>query len=429
MTRRVFNLFTTSLAAAALAVSTPALADDHEIDWGDYEGVEDDAGGSDDGSGDSSSSISDAETSFKGAIMLAGGIDVTIGSLTEGLIEDDSSYRYAFFSGNTLYAGVEDREGNTIDMIVEFFWFESSIDRGSDFWVAVIKARTSPKLEEDWLLELSDEPILTVHAETMNEDHDAGFRWDWSLPFESYGWDAYGNITMETAYGIGTSAEGSMMAAYEESEDGIEVEANVQTKGYFNSDYRVQTRYQITLWRWEMMVHGTPNDVSWDLYLDSPDRQSQNAYHEYFLVMQADEAKGFTLDRLELSGTVTNPRWYWWDDHSAMSLAVNDIQLERPDYDVDSWDDGGDHEAPNTEEEEEEPDVEEPEEEVEEDVEDTDDSDDGSDDEDPVQEGSTTNVNVDGAPAAKGCSTTGNHNGPLGLLLALGLPLFARRRD
>ena len=71
--------------------------------------------------------------------------------------------------------------------------------------------------------------------------------------------------------------------------------------------------------------------MDWDLYLDSWDRQEQNAYHEFMVVMQADEDKGFTLDRLQLSGTVTDPRWYWWDDHSEMSIALNNIQLERPD--------------------------------------------------------------------------------------------------
>jgi len=368
--------------------------------------------------------------------MLWGGIDVDVGSLTDGLGEEEASDRYAFFSGNTLYAGVEDEDGNTIDMIVEFFWFESSIDRGSDFWVAVVKARTSPNLENGWLLNLADEPILTVHAETMNERSDAGFRWDWSLPFESYGWDSYGNITMETAYGIGSSAEGSMMAAYEEEESGVEIEANVQSKGYFNSEYKVQTRYQITLWRWEMFVHGTPNDMSWDLYLDSPDRQEQNAYHEYFLVMQADEDKGFDLDRLELSGTVTDPRWYWWDSHSTMSLAVNNIRLERPEYDFDNYGGDMDNEAPDMDDEEEvdeeeETEFEEIEEEEEEDQEDDSWNDSDFDDEEDEEEtvGDTTNVNVDGQPAAKGCSTTGTQGGPIGLLLALGLPLLARRRD
>ena len=197
---------------AGLCVSGVAAAQDSDdlIDWGDYEGVE----GLDD-TEVSGSAVSDAETTFKGAQMLTGEIDVDFGEVTVGMGEDDDNFRYAFFSGNTIYAGVEDRHGNTIDMIAEFFWFESSLDRGSDFWVAVVKARTSPRLEEGWLLDLTDEPILSVQAETLNEDRNAGFRWDWSVPFESYGWDAYGNITMESVYGIGSAAEGSALVAYE----------------------------------------------------------------------------------------------------------------------------------------------------------------------------------------------------------------------
>jgi len=424
MLRNQMNITLCTLAATA-ALSGSAFAQeegDELIEWGDYEGVED--LGDDAVSG---SSISEAETTFKGAHMLTGEIDVDFGDVTVGMGEDTDSYRYAFFSGNTVYAGVEDLDGNTIDMIVEFFWFESSIDRGSDFWVAVLKARTSPNLSDGWLLELEDEPILSVQAETMNEDHNAGFRWDWSVPFESYGWDSYGNITLETIYGIGSAAEGSALVAYEqkESESGVteEVEANIQAKGYFNSDYRVQTKYQVTLWRWEMFVHGTPQDLSWDLYLDSPDRQDQNAYHEYFLVMQADEDKGFSIDRLQLSGTVTNPRWYWWDSHSTMSIALNNIQLERPESAFDNWD-GGDenHEAPETEEEETEDEVQEPEEERE-------DYTAEEDEEETTDSAPSTTVNITSPAAANGCSTSGTRSGPLGLALALGLALFGRRRS
>jgi uncharacterized protein (TIGR03382 family) len=417
----------TTLSALALSVGliapgiSSAQSSDDLIDWGDYEGVE----GLDDDAV-SGSSISEAETTFKGAQMLTGEIDVDFEEVTVGMAGDTESLRYAFFSGNTIYAGVEDRDGNTIDMIAEFFWFESSIDRGSDFWVAVVKARTSPNLEGDWMLEMTDSPILSVQAETMNEDRNAGFRWDWSVPFESYGWDAYGNVTLETVYGIGSAAEGSALVAYEDktSEDGVttEVKASIQSKGYFNSEYRVQTRYQVTLWRWEMFVHGTPQDLSWDLYLDSPDRQEQNAYHEYFIVMQADEDKGFSLDRLQLSGTVTNPRWYWWDEHSTMSIALNNIQIERPESAWDNWDGGDENEAPEVDEDED-------------DVEEIDESDDGDDatDEDNEDDGSrsgdSTTINVTIPGETGGCSTSGTGTGPLGLVMGLGLALFGRRRD
>jgi hypothetical protein len=409
--------FLGALGLAASIASGPAFAEDTGLfDWDSYEG--DSSSSSSDATG-----VSDAETSFKGAIMLKGDIDVSFGELTSGMLEDDENFRYAFFSGNTLYAGVEDRYGNTSDMIVEFFWFESSIDRGSDFWVAVVKARTTPNLEEGWKLEVEEEPVLSLHAETYNEFDNSGFRWDWSLPFESYGWDAYGSVTMESSYGLNTNAEGAAMVAYEqkESAEGVteEVSATVQAKGYMNDSFQIQTKYQITLWRWEMMVQGTPSDMDWDLYLDSWDRQEQNAYHEFMIVMQADEDHGFSLERLELSGNVTDPRWYWWDSHSTMSLALHDIHLSRPDinledYETDEWvnDDNNDNNG------------EEPTDDG--DTEDTITPEDTTDDNE--ESGDTTNITVQ-TPAEGGCSTTGNRTAPLGLILALGMVALGRRRD
>ena len=405
---------------ATLTTGTAQAQDTGLFDWDSYEGG-DTSSGSD--SNSSATGISDAETSFKGAIMLKGDIDVTIGEVTAGVLEDDENYRYAFFSGNTLYAGVEDRHGNTTDMIAEFFWFESSIDRGSDFWVAVVKARTTPNLEEGWRLEVADNPVLSLHAETYNDMENAGFRWDWSIPFESYGWDSYGSVTMESSYGLNTNAEGAAMVAYEQKiEEGSDTEgtvteeiaATVQAKGYMNDSFQIQTKYQITLWRWEMMVQGTPSDLDWDLYLDSWDRQEQNAYHEFMIVMQADEDKGFNLERLELSGTATDPRWYWWDTDSTMSIAVNDIQISRPDIDPEDYQGGNNGNNGNNNPQ----------------------NDDNEENEDAVGDlegagtgsSTTTNINVE-VPAAQGCSTTGNRTAPLGLALALGLVAMGRRRD
>ena len=133
--KRTKTIFGTIGLAATLSVGTAQAQDTGLFDWDSYEDDYDDY----DSTSSSSDSISDAETSFKGALMLKGDIDVSFAEVTAGVVEDDENYRYAFFSGNTLYAGVEDRNGNTTDMIVEFFWFESSIDRGSDFWVAVVR--------------------------------------------------------------------------------------------------------------------------------------------------------------------------------------------------------------------------------------------------------------------------------------------------
>ena len=77
------------------------------------------------------SGLSDSETSYKGAQIMEGDVDIVLGDVMAGSWGDpDDLSTYGFFSGNTLYAGAEDYDGNNVDMIGEFFWFESSIDRG-----------------------------------------------------------------------------------------------------------------------------------------------------------------------------------------------------------------------------------------------------------------------------------------------------------
>ena len=89
----------------------------------------------------SAEGLSDAETSYSGATILVGNEDAWFDSYSPGTMDRGGKWEqteYAYWSGNTLYAGSEDEHGNQVDAIVEFFWFESSIDRGSDFYVAVI---------------------------------------------------------------------------------------------------------------------------------------------------------------------------------------------------------------------------------------------------------------------------------------------------
>jgi len=65
------------------------------------------------------------------------------------------------------------------------------------------------------------------------------FRWDWSVPFESYGMDAYGQVTFQNAYGIGSDSEGAVMAhgEYKVDEEGTEMQAagTVQEREYAGS--------------------------------------------------------------------------------------------------------------------------------------------------------------------------------------------------
>ena len=277
-------------------------------------------------------SISDTETSYSGAQILVGDRDVTFGEIGAGDYANEDQETYAFFSGNTLYVGAEDMEGNALDAIVEFFWFESSIDRGSDFYVAVIKARTTPHVSEDWYLETGDSPVLAVEATADISGGTQAFRWDWSLPFENYGIESYGDATLTTAYGIGASAEGSAIVAETYDEDGVKVEANVQTKGYLNTDYKVQATYQVTLYRWDIVVRGSPNVMRWEMNLNTPDREEQNAYHEYFLVMQAEEDTPFVIDKLDIGASVKN----WWTWSETLGVSLSNVEVQRPE----GWDGG-----------------------------------------------------------------------------------------
>jgi MYXO-CTERM domain-containing protein len=66
--------------------------------------------------------------------------------------------------------------------------------------------------------------------------------------------------------------------------------------------------------------------------LHSPDREAQNAYHEFFIVMQADEGVPFQLDWLEVGGSVKNPKWWWFDDRRSLSSAVTGLTLRQPPF-------------------------------------------------------------------------------------------------
>jgi len=284
-----------------------------------------------DGQEGSESSLSDSETSYTGAVMLEGDLDITMAPVLPGSIGELGDLRYGFFVGNTLYAGVEDNFGNMVDLIGEFFWFESSIDRGSDFYVGVFKVRTSPNVLDGWRLQTGD-PVLYLDTRTSLEDQTGSFRWDWSVPFESYGYDSYGAVTLETEYGMGVGAEGAVMAGKGVDVHGVQVSGDIQTKGFVNSAYSVRTQYQVTLWRWEVIVSGAAGHVDWAMLLNNEDRIDQNAYHEFFLVMQADEHDDFVIENLEFGGSVKKPATLWWDDHKDMSAALPAVTLRRPHF-------------------------------------------------------------------------------------------------
>ena len=69
------------------------------------------------------SQLSVPETSYIGATILEGDIDVTFGDVLNVNYDADTN-TYAFFEGNTMYVGNSDEYGNSVDAIIEFFWFQ-----------------------------------------------------------------------------------------------------------------------------------------------------------------------------------------------------------------------------------------------------------------------------------------------------------------
>ena len=297
----------------------------------------------------SAQDLSASETSYTGATILEGDWDVTFQE-SIAIADSEDTFPYSFFEGNTLYVGNSDIYENTIDAIVEFFWFQSSIDRGTDFYVAVVKTRATPghdcyyapwdwargaqcKLWADEWSDWGEYPVLTVEAMTDVEREQGAFRWDWSVPFESYGIDAYGQVTFQNAYGIGSDSEGAVMThgEYPISEDGeIQAAGNAQVKGYHSSEYSVQTQYEVTLYEWDVFVDGRADLMAWDMYLNLGARETQSAYHEYFLAVQVEEGQPFTLDNLNYVGNFDTG---WYNPfHHELGLALEGITISQPYY-------------------------------------------------------------------------------------------------
>lgn len=311
--------------------------------------------------------LSVPETSYIGAIMLEGNVDVTFDGYQA--LDGNSQNSYAYFNGNSLYLGHQDDEGNRVDAIVEFFWFESSIDRGADFFVGVIKARSNPSTGNSlWLTSWNDwgsqAPVLGVEAYTDVSRERGSFRWDWSLPFDHYGIDAYGQVSVGNQYGLGgganVGAEGAAMTAISIPEgtniNGVpvtgsaQVNAEIQAKGYLSSEYKVQTQYNITLYEWEVDVIGGADTMAWDMFLNLDARSEESAYHEYYLAIQVDEGYTFTLDNINILGNF-DTSWMPWAGAHEIGVMLQNVEISAPfyspqpevyDYDGDGWSDNVD---------------------------------------------------------------------------------------
>ena len=373
--------------------------------------------------------LSSSETSYTGATILEGDWDVTFQE-SVAIADSEDTFPYAFFEGNTLYVGNSDTHDNTIDAIVEFFWFQSSIDRGTDFYVAVVKTRATPghdcyyapwdwargaqcKLWADEWSDWGEYPVLTVEALTDAEREQGAFRWDWSVPFESYGIDAYGQVTFQNSYGIGSSSEGAAMAhgEYQLNDDGeVQAEGSVQVKGYLSTEYSVRTQYEVTLYEWDMFVDGRADLMAWDMYLNLGERETQSAYHEYFLAVQVAEGEPFTIDSLNFVGNF-DTGWYDPFRHE-LGISLKSMTIGQP-----YWE-------PQVEEEEEE--------EVIEDIEDTAVQPDIEEEQEETESGdSNSNLSLGSepdVPVKNGCSSVQSNQSIFVVLSSL-LGLMIRRKS
>ena len=280
--------------------------------------------------------LSETETSYTGAHLLQNGEDVTLGVMSEGRHGDlDDRERYLFWQGDSLFLGVIDTEhNNRLDVVAEFYWFESSLPRNSDFYVIVLKVTAAPTTNTNW--RIATPPSLTdsilfreigaVHRVEASLDRSGGngaIRWDWSVPFQNYRWEPEQVIEVEQEYTAGAHIEGSAMR---DLSGGV----NVQAKGFLDAQTRVSTRYTITLWRWEMLVQAGATDMDWALIALDPEHEQDPAYHEYFLVLQAERGVPLRLNHLQFATTMRKRQPLFFDEFKNISVRLQNIELSPP---------------------------------------------------------------------------------------------------
>ena len=281
--------------------------------------------------------LSETQTSYTGAQLLAGDQGVTIGAIEPGIYDDDEGRdRYLFWEGNSLFTGViDDETGNRMDMVAEFYWFESSIERNSDFYVVVLKASSTPMPDTNWHVATDESwvddyvlwrdigPVQKIEASVDRSGEHGAIRWDWSAPFQNYRWEPSRVIEVEQAYAAGVNVEGSAMKSVTEG-------VKIQAKGFMNASHKVRSRYTITLWRWEMRVLAGATDMSWNLTALDPEHARDPAYHEYFLVIQAERGQPVHLDQIQYATTLREHIFLLPDRFQSLSARLTDIELFPP---------------------------------------------------------------------------------------------------
>jgi MYXO-CTERM domain-containing protein len=283
--------------------------------------------------------LSMAQTSYIGARLLKGQENVKFESITMGQYSDAANERYAYWQGDTLFAGVKNtKTGNKVDMVAEWYWFESSIPRNADFYVGVVKVKASPNPVQDWYMMKQGEFIYDLiykqdmaHYLEFKMDPSGAFgglRWDWCVPFDSYKWDPKKTIEVESGYSAGFDVEGGF------SEGGILKDltdkSNIEAKGYMSAKHSVSTKYTITLYAWQMLVSSGGDNIRWQLFVLPEGNSDDSAYHEYFVVVQATKGHPVVIPELNFGGNFRQWLWYWFDNYDGQSATIKNLSFNPP---------------------------------------------------------------------------------------------------
>jgi hypothetical protein len=298
--------------------------------------------------GDNGIGTSMTQTNYIGARLLSGGENVNVGDISVGPYDDfEDRNRYGYWQGDTHFAGVSNPEtGNKVDIVSEWYWFESSIPRNADFYVGTIKVKSSPNVVDSWYLKEEngwygnimwpDDVIQLLKVDMYPSGEWGGIRWDWCVPFDTYSYEPMQTIEVASTYSAGFDVEGNVDGTGKAgfSEGGkltdLSAKANIQAKGYVNGKHSVSTQYTITLFKWQVLVSSGADSISWQMRLLKDGNHQDSAYHEYFVVVQAEKGSEVWIPAMHIAANFKHSIWWWFDGYEALSATIQDITFTPP---------------------------------------------------------------------------------------------------
>ncbi|MBR58521.1 MAG: hypothetical protein CMH54_10930 [Myxococcales bacterium] len=306
--------------------------------------------------------VTGAQTSYIGARVLKSGEEVFSGDVVPGIYSElespacdaleieDCVQTYGNWEGDTFFFGATDLgTGNTVDGVLEFYWFESSVPKSADFYVMVLKVKSAPNAVDDWELSHDSDnifqewiyeltPCQTVNVEMESSGLHGAIRWDWSVPFQNYQWEPEKVIEIQETYSAGydlnASASAQAKGAFKEGSylKDATVGANIQGKGYVNQSYKVSSQYTVTLYKWQMLVQGGATNMTWNMVVTEDGTiTNDSAYHEYFIVVQAPQGETAHIAEINIGAGFRRPAWWIWpDSENQISVSVQDVTFTPP---------------------------------------------------------------------------------------------------